>query len=202
MDKWIRILYAAWFLVFTVVPFLYKSSRQSMLRFYDRMVWLYSARRLYSLMVFLSLVVFHFYHLTVFRCHYDVIPSTAVVYALCSHRIFERTIRFLQNQRTLWATMIISALMLFIPHFFTLGVTFGVLVLAAVFYPSLIVLDKRHDNEWWELALEDASLLPELYHRWDLMEGSKLADSTEACPANKQQEAGSADSPGKGGPAR
>ena len=124
-----------------------------MLAFYDSMIWRKSARRFYTLTFFLFLIAFHFYYLTIFKNHYDVIPSTALCYVLLSHKMFEKIIRFLQNPQIYFCAMMFSVACLFIPHVFTLGVSFGVIMIATVFYPA----------KWWENQLDDTIWLDKIY---------------------------------------
>lgn len=163
---WIRILYSLNFLVFVVLPFMYKSSRPSMMAFYDSMIWRKSARRFYTLVFFLFLIVFHFYYLTIFENHYDVILSTALCYVMLSHKLFEKTIRFLQDRYTYFGAMLITVACLFIPHLFTLGVSFGIIMLATLFYPPEWWKNKREDLAWIDKIYFETNLLPSVYFSW------------------------------------
>jgi len=151
-----------WTATFLVAPFLYKSDRPSMVLFYRRMLGLYSMRRLYTLSLFLMLIAFHFYHLTIFKNHYDVIPSTALCFVLLSHRLCERTFHLLQHRRTLWAGMIVATVCLFVPHFYTLGVTLAAVLVAATFYPTKRARDRMLGHEWWWL---DDKGITDLYYQ-------------------------------------
>lgn len=164
--NWIRILYSLNFIVFVVIPFMYKSSRPSMIAFYDSMIWRKSARRFYTLVFFLCMIVFHFYYLTIFENHYDVIPSTVLCYGMLSHKFFEKTIRFLQDKYTYSGAMLITVACLFIPHLFALGVSFGLIMLATLFYPAEWWKRKTDNIEWIDKIYFETKELPSVYFSW------------------------------------
>ena len=137
----IKILYSLLLPTFLVVPFLYKSKRPAMLDFYCNMAMSFAFRKVYTRMLLLFLLAFHFYHLAIFQAHYDLIPSSVLCFVLFSHNLCERCIYFLQECRVLWAGMVLSLACLFIPHFMTLGVSIGVLLCGTVFYPSRMLRD-------------------------------------------------------------
>lgn len=137
----IKILYSLLLLTFLVVPFFYKSKRPAMLDFYCKMAMSFAFRKVYTRMLLLFLLAFHFYHLTIFRNHYDLIPSSVLCFAMFSHSLCERCIYFLQERRVLWTGMVLSLACLFIPHFIPLGVSIGVLLCGTVFYPSRMLRD-------------------------------------------------------------
>lgn len=112
-----------------------------MLDFYCNMAMSFAFRKVYTRMLLLFLLAFHFYHLTIFRNHYDLIPSSVLCFAMFSHPLCERCIYFLQERRVLWAGMVLSLACLFIPHFMPLGVSIGVLLCGTVFYTSRMLRD-------------------------------------------------------------
>lgn len=132
----IKILYSFLVSTFLIVPFLYKSKHPAMLDFYCNMAMSFAFRKIYTRMLLLFLLAFHFYHLTIFQNHYDLIPSSVLCFAMFSHSLCERGIYFLQEHRILWAGMILSLACLFIPHFMPLGVSIGMLLCGTVFYPG------------------------------------------------------------------
>lgn len=164
---WIRILYSFSFLAFLVVPFLYKSERPSMLHFYHRMAVSPAWQRMYTRMLLLFLLVFHFYHLSLFKCQYDMVPSSVLCFLMFSHPLCERTFRYLQHKRMLWAAMVLALSCLFVPHFLPLGYSFGVLLCGAVFYPSRLVCDKLLRPEYrYGIHYGRSYMLAEWYYAW------------------------------------
>lgn len=167
----IKIFYAASFSTFLVLPFLYKCKCRAMRYFYYRMADQYEMRNMYSKMVMLFLIWFHFLYLNLTGNHYNLLPSTIICFTMFSHNYCERLFYFLQNDRTLFAAMLITLTCLFIPQFLPLGYTFGTLLFAAVFYPSQILRKKMDDNEWYAQMWEnDCRELPGLYFKWEKME--------------------------------
>lgn len=159
----LKLCYALWFLQFLVVPFLYKCHHKVMVGFYRRMLALHSMRRLYTLVLFLMLIAFHFCYLGLFKNHYDVIPSTALSYVLVSHRLCERLMRAFQSKRMLASAMLFVITLLVVPHFFSLGVTLAVLLVGSAFYPTQRARDR------WQLTSDRWTLsdkaLSEMYYQ-------------------------------------
>lgn len=177
--NWIRILYSLQFLVFIVIPCLYKSRRPSMLAFYDSMIWRKSARRFYTLTFFLFLICFHFYYLTIFKNHYEVIPSTALCYVLLSHKWFEKIMRSLQIPQVYFCALLITVTCLFLSHFFTLGVSFGVIMIATLFYPAQWWDRKKEDINWIDKVYFEKRNLNRVYFSWKDPEEKKKVKTEE-----------------------
>lgn len=165
----IKILYSLLLPTFLVVPFLYRNKRPAMLCFYRDMAMSFAFRKVYTRMLLLFLLAFHFYHLTIFRNHYDLIPSTVLCFAMLSHNLCERCIYFLQDRRVLWTGMVLSLACLFIPQFMPLGVSIGVMLCGTVFYPSRLLRNILLLPEWLHRpdCHEDMVEISELYFRWD-----------------------------------
>lgn len=175
----IKILYSLMFPTFLVVPLLYKNKRPAMLVFYRNMAMSFAFRKVYTKMLLLFLLAFHFYHLTIFQNHYDLIPSSVLCFAMFSHSLCERFIYFLQDCRVLWVGMVLSLTCLFIPHFMPLGFSIGVLLCGTVFYPSRLLRDLMLLTEcaYRPDCYEDLLELSELYFRWDESGNSMLQES-------------------------
>ena len=175
----IKILYSLMFPTFLVVPFLYKNKRPAMLDFYRNMAMSFAYRKVYTRMLLLFLLTFHFYHLTIFQNHYDLIPSSVLCFAMFSHNLCERFIYFLQEKRVLWTGMVLSLTCLFIPHFMPLGFSIGVLLCGAVFYPSRLIRNILLQPEWAHRpdCHKDLLEISELYFRWNESGNSALQES-------------------------
>lgn len=165
----IKILYSLLLPTFLAVPFLYKSRRPAMLAFYRNMTMSFAFRKVYTRMLLLFLLAFHFYHLTIFQNHYDLIPSSVLCFAMFSHGLCERCICFFQERRVLWTGMVLSLACLFIPHFLPLGVSIGVMLCGTVFYPSRLLRDMPLLSGWTDRpeSHDDLMEIYELYFRWD-----------------------------------
>ena len=106
----VKALYLLFLLTFLVLPFFYhrKKSRPSMTKFYLRMAFSHNFRKCYRLVLLSALLMFHFYHLSLFKLPLELAPSSVVCLLLFSHRISERVLRFLQNERTLLGVVLFS----------------------------------------------------------------------------------------------
>lgn len=92
----VKALYLLFLLTFLVLPFFYhrKKSRPSMTKFYLRMAFSHNFRKCYRLVLLSALLMFHFYHLSLFKLPLELAPSSVVCLLLFSHRISERVLRF------------------------------------------------------------------------------------------------------------
>ena len=145
---WIQILYTCAFSTVIILPFLYRSKHPSMLRFYCNMGVRKTFRKMYTQVLMLFLLTFHFYYLTLFQSHYDLIPSSALCFLMFSHNLCDRIFTFLKHDYVLAAVMVLALVCLFIPHFLPLGFSFGVLVFGAIFYPSRWFRNKMQSRGW------------------------------------------------------
>ena len=96
----VKSLYLLFLLTFLVLPFFYhrKKSKPSMTKFYLRMAFSHNFRKCYRLVLLSALLMFHFYHLSLFKLPLELAPSSVVCLLLFSHRISERVFRFLQQE--------------------------------------------------------------------------------------------------------
>lgn len=148
-----KLCYALCFMPFLLAPFLYQCHRPEMVAFYRRMLALHSMRRLYTLLLFLLLIAFHFCYLALFKNHYDVIPSTALCVVLFSHKLCERLLRLFHCRRMMGAAMLFVVVMLFVPHFFALGISLGFVLVGSVFYPTQQARDRwQLSKDCWSLS--------------------------------------------------
>lgn len=136
----IKTLYLIPFFLIMAVPYFYKSKLRLMRKFEETMAWKESARRLFTLGVFLFLIAIHAMHLWLIGNHYLVLVSTLLLYGFLSHKFFEKVVYSLQYRRILIAAMTLALACLLSPFTFTLGVIFGVMGMAALFYPSRLSL--------------------------------------------------------------
>lgn len=70
----VKALYLLFLLTFLVLPFFYhrKKSRPSMTKFYLRMAFSHNFRKCYRLVLLSALLMFHFYHLSLFKLPLEV----------------------------------------------------------------------------------------------------------------------------------
>ena len=190
MNLAIQILYLSSFITPLLAPLLYKCKRPKMVDFYRRMSLSSSFRSLYTLMVTLYLLAFHFYHLSIYNHPTWLIPSTILTLLTYSHSFCEQVFNLIQNKRTLLGVTFAAIVCMLFPMFMPLGFTMIVLAVAAVFYPSrlhrteLITIAQKRDL--WKNDTQEAIFR---YFRWDLMEGFVKAvevDSDEATEAKDE----------------
>lgn len=145
----------------------YKSAAKRMVLFYTRMAFHHSCRKFYTLMTLLVLLLFHFNYANMVHCVYDLAPSSIAFIFLFSHRLFERVIYFLQEKKAFFTGAIIAMTCLLVPHFFSTGFTFGVLLFSAVFYPSKSLIEQVSQTDYRKRILKEPAKIVCLYYNWD-----------------------------------
>ena len=95
----VKSLYLLFLLTFLVLPFFYhrKKSKPSMTKFYLRMAFSHNFRKCYRLVLLSTLLMFHFYHLSLFKLPLELAPSSVVCLLLFSQRNSERVFRIFCN---------------------------------------------------------------------------------------------------------
>ena len=161
-----KILFLILMSAFFFVPMiLHRSRRQFMTRFYLRMTALVTARKLYRLMLLILLYVFHFLYLCV---HYNDIGVVASTIAFAIFFVFmdvERWLQRLHEERTPFRIAALAAVVFaFTPHLFTLAVTLSFVLLAALFYPSRIVISLWKNKADRKMLFEDTEMLIIYYY--------------------------------------
>lgn len=150
---------------FFVPLFLYRSHMSFMTKFYLRMTALVAARKLYRLILLILLYVFHFLHLCV---HYNDIGVVGATIAFAIFFVFmdvERWLQRLHEERTSFRIAALAAVVFaFTPHLFTLAATISFVLLAALFYPSRIVISLWKNKADRKMLLEDPEMLVIYYY--------------------------------------
>ena len=72
---------------------LYRSRRYFMAKFYDKMIWSEKARRLYTHVLLIVLLLFHYVYTSGHPGEFGVVPSTIVCAAWASFRRADRWMR-------------------------------------------------------------------------------------------------------------
>lgn len=136
-----------------------------MTRFYLRMTALVAARKLYRLSLLILMYVFHFLYLCV---HYNDIGIVASTIAFAMFFVFmdvERWLQRLHEERTPFRiAALVAVVFAFTPHLFTLAVTISFVLLAALFYPSSIVISLWENNTDRKILLEDTEMFIIYYY--------------------------------------
>ncbi len=175
MNILIQFFYLSSFITPILAPFLYKSKRPAMIDLYCRMTVSASFRKVYSHVLTLYLLAFHFYYLSLYNHPSWLIPSTILTMATYDHSYCEKIFNILQTKRTLLVSVTTAILCLIVPAFLPLGYTILTISIAAVFYPSHLLRNElstiAEKRQMWLDNPDDAVFK---YFRWDLMEENKL----------------------------
>lgn len=161
-----KILFIIIMSAFFLVPlFLYRSHKDFMAKFYLRMAALVAARKLYRLMLLILLFLFHFLYQCV-HCHdAGVIGSTAAFAVFYGFMDVDRWLHRLHEERKFFCIAALSAVVFgFTPHLFTLAVTVAFVLLAALFYPSRIVVSLWNNKDDRKVLAQDKDFLVEYYY--------------------------------------
>lgn len=152
-------------LLVAVPTALYKSRRPFMAKFYRRMLDSESARRFYTQVLLIVLLLFHYVYA---RCNsedFGIVLSTVVCATLYSFRRADRWLRRLHDERrTFVYAALLAVIIAAVPHLFTLGVTAGYLLLAALFHPSGRALSEWADEETRPDCREHPESLSDFYY--------------------------------------
>ena len=100
MNTLFSILYLSSFVTPALAPLLYRNRRPSMTAFYRDMTMRVTFRRLYTRLLTLYLITFHFYHLSVFGHPLWLLPSTVITAMLFFPRLCVRILHYLQHRRS------------------------------------------------------------------------------------------------------
>lgn len=157
-------------LIFCALPFalplaLYKSRRRFMARFYGTMTHSEKARKLYTRVLLILLLLFHYIYASGHVGESGILLSTGICAAMSSFKLADKWLRFLLDRPLVSAIFALAALLIgFVPHLYTTAVTASYLLLAALFYPSARVMAEWSD--WKKIAgwVEHPERLAESYH--------------------------------------
>lgn len=186
----IKILYSLNLLMFMAGAAIYSPKyRISMYPFYLRMALSGKFRKCFRLMLLAVLMVQHFYYLSIFHCHYDVMISTAMCFILISEKMSERIFHFLQDRLNFFIVSLVVCGIIAAPHCFMIGTVLAVLMLGAMFYPSATILDAWTNRHTRHNLIEDMASFFIEYHRIRYMPGhvSDLPGKTSEEQVGNQQ---------------
>lgn len=149
--KMIQLLFPAFMVLLPL--FLYRKSGRRMSRFYLVMVSVENARKFYAQLLVVFLLLFHFVYVSGNQGEYGVLLSTVLSVLLCPFRRADRWLHRIHENRRDFTFVALAALASgFIPHLYTMAVTAGLILLAALFYPSHTALNGWKDEktrEYW-----------------------------------------------------
>lgn len=145
---WIIIQFIFPVLLFMLPLALYKSKRRFMAKFYERMTRNEKARRFHILVLLATLLLFHYVYVCGHSGEFGLMLSTIVCAALSSFKRADRWLRYLLDRpRAFGIFAIVTMVIGFVPHLYTLSVTIAFILLAAMFYPSLRIISEWEEND-------------------------------------------------------
>lgn len=140
----LQLIFPAMLLVLPMA--LYKSNTWFMVRFYEMMTHSRNARRLYTRVLLITLLLFHYVYASGHPGDLGIFLSTAACAALFSPVRADRWLRALLDRPwTFGIVALLAAVSGFVPHLYTTAITLGFILLAALFYPSVRIM-----SEWQE----------------------------------------------------
>ena len=144
---------------------LYRSRRSFMALFYRAMTDNAKARKLYTQVLVVLLLLFHYVYTTRHPGQFGPVLSTIVSAMLLSSRRTERWLRKLLDRPRAFVFCGIMALTICaVPQLFTLSVTISYILLAALFYPSGKILSEWEDKDRRFYLSEHPDAMSDCYH--------------------------------------
>lgn len=144
---------------------LYRSRRPFMAAFYRVMTGNAKARKLYTQVLVVLLLLFHYVYTTRHPGQFGLVLSTIVSAMLLSSRRTERWLRKLLDRPRAFVFCGIMALTICaVPQLFTLSVTISYILLAALFYPSGKILSEWEDKDRRFYLSEHPDAMSDCYH--------------------------------------
>lgn len=152
-------------LIVAVPTALYKSKRRFMTKFYLRMLESENARKLYTQVLLILLLLFHYVYANGNSGELGIVLSTIACAIMYSFRRADKWLRRLRDVRkTFVYAALLAVAIAAVPHLFTLGVTLGYFLLAALFYPSSRALSEWADENTRPGWREHPESLSDFYH--------------------------------------
>lgn len=162
-----------WFilqLLFLVPPVLlplalYRSRRPFMSAFYCAMAQSHKARKLYTQVLVVLLLLFHYVYTNGQPGQFGAVLSTIVCAVLFSYRRADRWLRKLHDRPKSFAIYgFIALAVCAVPHLFTMSVTISYILLAALFYPSGRMLTEWEHRDKRLYLSEHPDEMSDRYH--------------------------------------
>ena len=156
-----KILFFIMMSAYFFLPFLlYRSNIGFMARFCLRMTALAAARKLYRQLLLALLCVFHFLYLSVQHESVGVLVSTMAFSTFYVFMDVEKWLhRLNESGKVICFAALSTVVFAFIPHLFTLASTISFVILAALFYPSRIVISLWESTDGRKALAEDKDTL-------------------------------------------
>lgn len=135
--------------IFCMMPFvlsvtLYKKPYRFMAKFHAAMARNAKARKLYTHILLVLLLLFHYIYSSGHIGEFGILVSTSICAAMLSFSLADRWLCRLHDRQDVFAGFAALVLVIcFEPHLYTTAVTVSYILLAALFYPSVPVTAGR-----------------------------------------------------------
>ena len=128
--------------------FLYRNRSRCMILFYQRMSYSEYCRMFYVRVLLLLIIMFHFVYYWMKPGTYGVMFSTVLIAYLFSTKRALTLLKEIRNSRGIMVFFFtVTLALLFTSLTYSLGVTMGYILLAAVFYPSRLMEEGKHGHK-------------------------------------------------------
>ena len=145
---------------------LYKSNRHFMAKFCLRMTASESIRKFYTQSMLILLLLYHYIYAGGHFGEWGIVLSTIPCAAMFSYKRADRWMRRLHDDRKCFAlTALLALAICAIPHLHTMAVTLAFLLLAAMFYPSSVILAGWQDDNTRAYLKENPGALSDYYYQ-------------------------------------
>lgn len=130
-----------------VLPRLFKSHNRHVARFHVEMTRNVSARKVCVQMMLIVLLLFHFVYMNGHPEDFGILFSTIECAILLSFKTADKWLRLLvDKRRVFFLQALVTVIIGFVPHLFTLSVTNAVFLLATLIYPASKELTKPEEG--------------------------------------------------------
>lgn len=139
-----QILFLFFPMFLAVVPAIcYKKNSTIMQKFYLRMTFSYHCRKLYTLILLMAMILFHYTAHEMMPGEYGVMGSSVLMLVFFRFKCADKILHTLHEKRKMnFIALVTIVVFMFTPHLYTLSITVTMILLAANFYPSNQVLYK------------------------------------------------------------
>lgn len=118
----------------------FRRNSRWMLRFCFYMTMSHNVRKFFCYNLLLAVILFHFVYYNTYHTEWGLMVSSIPMFMMFYTRGVEYMLmRLNDNRKEMWIISILTLMVLFTPHLFTLGITYTIVLIGAVFYPSRIM---------------------------------------------------------------
>lgn len=136
-----------------------------MVGFSLRMTTLAAARKLYRMVILITLLLYHYVYMCVQPCEVGVHGSTFIFALFFGFADVDKWLHRLHEEWKTFAILGLSAVVFALtPRLFTLAVSVAFILLAALFYPSKRMLSLWKDSNDRKLFTDNTAALTRLYY--------------------------------------